>query len=349
MKDKLIKVGITHGDINGIGYEVIIKTFLDNRMFEICTPVIYGSPKVASYHRKALNIDNFSFNIIKNIDEINSKRANLINCTDDSVKVELGLLTPSAGYAAFQSLERAVQDLKENKIDVLVTAPINKVNIQSKEFTYPGQTEYFLAKFPTEEVLMLMLSEKIRIGVVTGHIPLKNVSALVTTENILKKLRTLNKSLKEDFKIRRPRIAVFGLNPHAGDNGLLGTEEQNIIIPALLTAKEENINALGPYPADSFFGTDNFQKFDGILAMYHDQGLAPFKALVFDEGVNFTAGLSIVRTSPSHGTAFDIAGKNLASPESFRQAIYTACDIFNNRLLNKELTKNPLKTYDISE
>jgi len=349
MRDKLIKVGITQGDINGVGYEVIIKTFLDIRMYEICTPIVYGSPKVASYHRKALNIDNFSFNTIKSAEEANSKRANLINCTDDSVRVELGHLTASGGEAAFRSLEKAVQDLKENKIDVLVTSPINKENIQSKQFSFPGHTEYLLSKFKSEEILMLMVSEKLKVGVVTGHVPIQRVPLYITIENILKKLRTLNKSLKEDFSIRKPRIAVLGLNPHAGDNGIIGTEEQNIIIPALQAAKEENINAIGPYPADSFFGTENFLHFDAILAMYHDQGLAPFKALVFNEGVNYTAGLPIVRTSPAHGTAFDIAGKNLASPDSFRKAIYLACDIYNNRNMHKELTKNQLKTNDLSE
>jgi 4-hydroxythreonine-4-phosphate dehydrogenase len=349
MRDKLIKVGITQGDINGIGYEIIIKTFIDNRMYEICTPIVYGSPKVASYHRKALNIDNFSFNIIKNVEEANTKRANLINCTDDSVRVELGLSTSSGGEAAFKSLERAIHDYKEKKIDVLVTAPINKENIQSKEFSFPGHTEYLLNAFKSEEVLMLMVSEKIRVGVVTGHIPFTKIPEFITIDNILKKLRVLSKSLKVDFAIRRPRIAVLGLNPHAGDNGLIGNEEQNIIIPALKLAEQENITALGPYSADSFFSSSNFLKFDAILAMYHDQGLAPFKVLAFDGGVNFTAGLPIIRTSPAHGTAFDIAGKNIASPSSFRNAVYLACDLFNNRLMEKDLTKDTLKSFEISE
>ena len=349
MRDKLIKVGITQGDINGIGYEIIIKTFIDSRMYEICTPIVYGSPKVASYHRKALNIDNFSFNIIKNAEEANTKRAKLINCTDDSVRVELGLITPSGGEAAYMSLGKAIQDFKDKKIDVLVTAPICKENIQSKHFSFPGHTEYLMDAFNSEEVLMLMICEKIRVGVVTGHIPFHKIPIYITTDNILKKLRVLNKSLKYDFAIRRPRIAVLGLNPHAGDNGLLGNEEQTIIVPALKLAELENINALGPYPADSFFGTDNFIKFDAVLAMYHDQGLAPFKVMAFDEGVNFTAGLPLIRTSPAHGTAFDIAGKNIASPSSFRNAIYLACDLFNNRLMDKELTKDTLKSYEITE
>jgi 4-hydroxythreonine-4-phosphate dehydrogenase len=349
MKGKLIKVGITQGDINGIGYEIIIKTFIDIRMFEICTPIVYGSPKVASYHRKALNIDNFSFNIIKNVEESNTKRANLINCTDDSVRVELGLNTVSGGEAAFRSLERATQDLKERKIDVLVTSPINKENIQSKQFSFPGHTEYLINAFNAEEALMVMVSEKTKIGVVTGHIPFIRIPIYITMDNILKKLRVLNKALKVDFAIRKPRIAVLGLNPHAGDNGLLGSEENITIIPALKLAEQENISAFGPYPADSFFGTNSFTKFDAILAMYHDQGLAPFKALAFDGGVNYTAGLPVIRTSPAHGTAFDIAGKNIASPSSFRNAIYLACDIFNNRLMEKELTKDTLKSYEISE
>lgn len=349
MKDKLIKVGITHGDINGISYEVIIKAFLDTRMFEICTPIVYGSPKIASYHRKALNIDNFSFNLIKFTDEANIKRANLINCCDETIKVDIGTSTTMAGEASYLALERAISDLKEGKIDVLVTAPINKHNIQSNKFNFPGHTEYLLSKFKTDEVLMLMVSDKFKVGVVSGHVPLSKVISCITVESILTKLRILNKSLKNDFGVRRPKIAILGINPHAGDNGLLGSEEIDIIIPAIKIAQEESINALGPYAADSFFGINSFMEFDGILAMYHDQGLIPFKALTFEEGVNFTAGLPIVRTSPAHGTAYNIAGKNVASPDSFRKAIYLACDIYHNRVNQKEISKNPLKRYDISD
>lgn len=344
-----IKIGITQGDINGIGYEIIMKSLMDNRILEMCTPVVYGSPKVAAYHRKALDIQNFSFNSIKSPDEAVYKRANIINCLDDEIRVELGKSTQIAGESSFISLEQAVTDLKQKKIDVLVTAPINKDNIQSEKFNFPGHTEYLQKQFGADEVLMLMISKLMRIGVVAGHVPITKVPQFITIENIIKKIRILNRSLVVDFGIQKPRIAVFGLNPHASDNGVIGNEEQDIIIPAIKKLREENVMALGPYPADGFFASGMFNKFDGILAMYHDQGLVPFKALVVDDGVNYTAGLPFVRTSPAHGTAFDIAGKNQANPDSFRSAVYAACDIFKNRLEYDELQKNQMKSYDISE
>ncbi|MDQ2179975.1 4-hydroxythreonine-4-phosphate dehydrogenase PdxA [Marinifilum sp. D714] len=343
MKNTKIKVGITHGDINGIGYEVIIKTLMDNRLFELCTPIIYGSPKVAAYHRKALNIDNFSLNNIKEAHEAHPKRANIINCVDENIKVELGKSTNAAGTSAFQALESAVADLKKGAIDVLITAPINKKNIQSKDFEFPGHTEYLEAKLESGKSLMLLLSDKLRVGVVAGHVPISKVSEKITKEAILEKLEILNESLLKDFGIQKPKIAVLSLNPHAGDNGLIGTEEQEIIIPVLNTAREKGIMALGPFPADGFFGSDDYTKFDAILAMYHDQGLAPFKALAFDSGVNFTAGLSGVRTSPAHGTAYSIAGTNVASEVSFREALYLALDVYKNRRMYKQMSKDPLK------
>ncbi|MFC2086605.1 4-hydroxythreonine-4-phosphate dehydrogenase PdxA [Bacteroidota bacterium] len=349
MKNNKIIVGITHGDINGIGYEIIIKTFMDTRMLDFCIPIVYGSPKAAAYHRKALNINNFNFNNIKNPEEANAKRTNIINCLDDNVKVELGKLTKHAGECAVISLESAVKDLKDGKIDVLVTAPINKSNIQSDSFRFPGHTEYFSHQFNSEEVLMLMISDTLKIGVVAGHVPLQQVPAFITVEKITKKLKIFNDSLIKDFGIRKPKIAVLGLNPHAGDNGLLGSEEEEIIIPALNHLKEENIMVFGPYPADGFFGSGMFSKFDGTLAMYHDQGLAPFKTLIFESGVNFTAGLPIIRTAPVHGTAFELAGKDQASNESFRNAIYAVCDIYNKRNNLENLMKNRIKNYDTSE
>ncbi len=349
MRNEKIKVGITHGDINGIGYEIIFKALSDMRMFEICTPIIYGSSKIAAYHRKTLNINNFSLNNIKTANEAHPKRANIINCVDDNVRVELGKETKMGGEAAYAALDAAVKDLKENKIDVLITAPIHKKNIQSDHFKFPGHTEYLESEFKSDGSLMLLISDVMRVGVVTGHIPVKDVAASLTQEKIIKKLQILNKSLLEDFRIRKPKIAVLGLNPHAGDNGLIGKEELDIIIPAVNKAKDMNIMAFGPYPADGFFGSSNINKFDAILAMYHDQGLIPFKTIAFDQGVNFTAGLPIVRTSPDHGTAFEIAGQGKANEESFRQAIYSAIDIFNNRDEYKELSKNPLKSYDISK
>lgn len=341
--EKKIKVGITQGDINGIGYEIIIKTLIDKRVNDLCIPIVYGSPKLASYHRKSLNIENFSLNIIKSPENANPKRPNVINCVSDEIRIELGKSTKESGAAAFASLEAAVNDLTDGKIDVLLTAPINKNSIQSENFKFPGHTEYLKEKTNSDDVLMLMLGEKIKIGVVTGHIPIKNVAYEITEERILKKLRILNDSLLKDFTLRRPKIAVFGLNPHAGDGGVIGNEEEEIIIPAINNARDEGIMAVGPYAADGFFGSESYLKFDAVLAMYHDQALAPFKAIEFEYSVNFTAGLPIIRTSPGHGTAFEIAGKGKASPASFRQALFTALKIFKNRKLYKEITENPLK------
>jgi len=342
-KDDKIKLGITHGDINGIGYEVIIKTLSDKRINDLCTPIVYGSPKLAAYHRKAINLENFSLNIIANPDEANPKRPNIINCVSENLRIELGRSTEDSGSAAFESIERATNDLVNNEIDVLVTAPINKKSIFSDKFQFPGHTEYFQSRTGSENVLMLMIGEMMKLGVVTGHLPLKDVSAAINEEEILKKLRILNASLLQDFAVRRPKIAVLGLNPHAGDEGLLGKEEINIIIPAINKARDEGIMALGPYASDGFFGSQSFLKFDAVLAMYHDQGLTPFKAVEFETGVNFTAGLPIIRTSPNHGTAFEIAGQGSASPDSFRRAIYTAIEIYKSRTQYKEISKNTLE------
>jgi 4-hydroxythreonine-4-phosphate dehydrogenase len=274
----------------------------------------------------------------------------VINCLDDNIRVELGKSSPDAGKAALKALDCAVKDLKEGKIDVLVTGPINKDNIQSEDFDFPGHTEYLTQHFgQNRETLMLMVSDLMKVGVVTGHIPLKQVPEVLTQDLILRKLRIMDKTLLQDFKIRKPRIAVFGLNPHASDGGLMGDEENNIIIPAIQRAKEEDIMAFGPYPADGFFGSDNIKKFDGILAMYHDQGLAPFKAISFDEGVNFTAGLDIIRTSPDHGTAYELAGQGEASPKSFRNALFLALDVYRNRKEYEELSSNPLESHDKSD
>ncbi|HEX2394039.1 MAG TPA: 4-hydroxythreonine-4-phosphate dehydrogenase PdxA [Bacteroidales bacterium] len=349
MKGDKIILGISQGDINGISYEVIIKSLADNRIFDLCIPVVYGSPKVAAYHKKALDLENFSFNTIRTAEEAVPKKANIINCIDDSVRVELGKSTPFAGEASFQALEAAVKDLSEGKIDVIVTAPINKANIKSEKFNFNGHTEYFETRFRSEGVLMLMVNELMRIGVVTSHIPLSKVTEYITKDIILHKLRIMSQSLLSDFGIRRPRIAVLGLNPHSGDNGLIGDEEIREIIPAIAAARDEGILAFGPFPADGFFGAATFTKYDGILAMYHDQGLVPFKALTSEGGVNFTAGLTIVRTSPAHGTAYNITGKNEASPDSFRKAIYLACDIFSNRQQYREISANPLNPLDLSE
>ncbi len=326
-----IRLGISHGDINGISYEIIIKTLIDNRLTDFCTPILYGSPKVAAYHRKAINIGNFSLNHINDATEANPKRANVINIIDDNIRVELGKSTEAAGESSFLALEAAVNDLQTGKIDALLTAPINKRNIQREDFDFKGHTEYLAERFDSDDYLMLMISDKMKVGVVTGHLPISEISENITEEAILKKLRVLNESLIYDFGIRKPKIAVLGLNPHIGDEGLLGKEEQEVIIPALDKAREEDIMALGPYPADGFFGNASYEAFDAVLAMYHDQGLAPFKALAEDGGVNFTAGLPIVRTSPDHGTAYEIAGDGKASNEAFRKALYLALDIYKSR------------------
>jgi 4-hydroxythreonine-4-phosphate dehydrogenase len=343
-----IKVGITHGDINGIGYEVIIKTLMEPHMSEMCTPIIYGSPKVAAYHRKALNIENLSFNHIRNTNEAHPKRINIINCIDDNVRVELGKSTREAGESAFNALDAACMDLEKGLIDVLVTAPINKDNIQSEHFSFPGHTEYLAERFKTNNYLMLMVSETMKMGVVTTHLPLAEVAKNITKEAVLSKLRIIARTMQQDFSINKPRIAVFGLNPHAGDNGLLGNEENEVILPAIIQAKKEGIIALGPYPADGFFGSEDYRKFDAILAMYHDQGMIPFKLASFERGVNYTAGLPVIRTSPAHGTAYSLAGADQASPESFRQAMFLAVDIFKNRKIYAEISKNPLKSYNVN-
>lgn len=340
--EQKIRVGITQGDVNGIGFEVILKTLSDQELYDNFIPIIYGSPKVAAYHRKALNIQNFSLNNIKNAYEAHPKRVNIVTCGDDNARVELGKATTESGKAAFDALKLAVEDLKNGELDVLVTAPINKKNIQSEEFSFPGHTEYLEQMAGEGKALMLLVANNLRVGVVAGHVPISEVSSHITRESILDKLRILNTSLKQDFTIRRPRIAVLGLNPHAGDNGLLGKEDQEIISPAIEIANREGIYAMGPYAADGIFGSEALGKFDAILAMFHDQGLAPFKALAFDNGVNYTAGLPFVRTSPDHGTAYDIAGQDKANPDSFRAAIYLALDVFRNRMINKEITSNPM-------
>lgn len=341
----MIRVGITHGDINGIGYEVILKTFAEPRMTEVCTPVIYGSAKVAAFHRKAMELQTVNFNQISDAKDAVANRVNIINCIAEETKIELGQSTAVAGEASFKALERAITDLKNGLIDVLVTAPINKDNIQRDDFHFPGHTEYLEERFGADgaKSLMILAKENIRIALVTGHIPLSEVPKKVTKEKIIEAATLFNNSLKRDFRLGRPRIAILSLNPHAGENGLLGSEEKDIIIPAIEELQAKKMLCFGPYAADGFFGAGEFTKFDGILAMYHDQGLAPFKTLAMEEGVNFTAGLPIVRTSPAHGTAYAIAGKNMASEESFRQAIYMAIDTFQNRIDYDQAHANPLK------
>ena len=342
MDNKLIRVAITHGDTNGIGYEVILKTFEDPAMLEICTPIIYGSPKVAAYYRKMLDLQT-NFSIINKAEDARDGRLNLLTTFEEEVKVEAGQPSKEAGEAALKALDRAMTDYRADLYDVLVTAPINKKNIQSKLFKFCGHTEYIEdCVGEGSKALMILMNGGMRVALVTTHLPLKDVAGAVTKEAIVEKAAIFHKSLKRDFRISNPRIAVLALNPHAGDGGMIGTEEQDCIIPAIDELVGKGIQAFGPYPADGFFGSGAYSKFDGILAMYHDQGLAPFKALAVEEGVNYTAGLPIVRTSPDHGTAYDIAGKGVADASSFRQAIYTAIDIYRNRKNFDEATANPL-------
>ncbi len=337
-----LKVGISIGDINGIGLEVIIKTLSESEIYKYCTPVVYGHTKVASFHRKAAGINEFVFHVAADADQAQHGKPNMINCWDEDVRIELGQSTETGGKYAFLSLQRATEDLVSGKIDALVTAPINKYNIQSDDFRFPGHTEYIQEKANGKDSLMFLMSEDLKVGVVTGHIPVKDIVANITKEAIVSKLKLMNESLKNDFWIERPKIAVLGLNPHAGDNGLLGAEEQDIISPAIEDAFNEGIFAFGPFPADGFFGSQVYAKFDAVLAMYHDQGLIPFKSLSFNRGVNYTAGLSVVRTSPDHGTGYDIAGKNLAVPSSFTEALFAAIHIVNRRREHQELLENTL-------
>ena len=343
MEQNRIRIGITQGDINGIGYEVILKTFEAPEMLEMCTPIIYGSPKIMTYHRKALNLET-SFSIINSATEALPGRINVVNCNDDEVKVELGKASRESGKAAFDALEKAMSEYKDNLYDVLVTAPINKQMIQSEGFTFPGHTEYIEQSVGEgAKALMILANDRLRVALVTGHIPVAKIASTITKELIEEKLQLFNTSLKADFGINGPRIAVLSLNPHAGDGGVIGNEEETIIAPAIKAMSEQGVLCYGPYPSDGFFGNGTFSRFDGVLAMYHDQGLTPFKVLAMDEGVNFTAGLPLVRTSPDHGTAFDIAGKGEASENSFRQAIYMAIDVFRNRKSYAEAIHNPLR------
>lgn len=337
--DKII-VGISVGDINGIGIEIILKTFEDKRMLEFCTPIIFASNKVFSAHKKALNSSTpiHGLNSFKNL--INN-RLNVLNVWKEDVKIELGKPTKTAGKYALKSLQEALKSLKNNEINLLVTAPINKDNIQSEEFNFPGHTEYLSSEFDGES-LMILMTENLRIGLITGHIPLLKVAESITQELIIKKVNIMYKFLKQDFCIQKPKIAVLGLNPHCGDNGIIGTEDDEVVRPAIQKIKETGKLVFGPYAADGFFGSKIYKQFDGVLAMYHDQGLAPFKALSFGEGVNFTAGLPIIRTSPDHGTGYDIAGKNKAKPNSFKKALFTALEIYKNRKEFVELTANKL-------
>ncbi len=347
MKDhsigKKIRVGVSVGDLNGIGMEVILKTFLDKRMMEICTPIVFGSARTSAYHRKLCEIQNFSFNIIDDIKDVNQKRANLINCWDEDVKVVIGEETEGMGKYALLSFKKSIEALKNNYIDVLVTAPINKFTARKFEKDFIGHTEFLEKNFDGNS-LMIMVSDQIKIACVTSHIPLSKVSEQLSVEKIKNCIKSMNNTLMQDFAITRPKIAILGINPHAGENGMLGREEGEIITPAIQeTAVKHNILCFGPFSSDTFFTRKNIRSFDAVIAMYHDQALMPFKMISFNDGVNYTAGLSIVRTSPVHGTAYDIAGKNIANEQSFRSSIYLACKIIKTRKEYLHLKSNSLK------
>ena len=342
--NKKLKVGITVGDTNGIGIEVALKAVGVPEMMDLCIPVIYGSSKVVSYHRNACNLPGFQLNHTKSAERLKDNMPNLVECIEQDIKIELGQPSKQAGLASFIALEAAVHDLKAGLIDVLVTAPISKDNIQSEQFKFPGHTEYLESAVGEDaKALMVLCSANLRIALATNHLPMTQVPTALTIDGIREKLRMFNRCLSRDFNIDGPRIAVLSLNPHAGENGILGTEERDIIIPAIQqSADEDGVQCFGPYAADGFFGARHYRRFDGVLAMYHDQGLAPFKTIAMDEGVNFTAGLPFVRTSPDHGTGYDIAGQSIANESSMRHAIYTAIDVYRNRISYDEMRQNPL-------
>lgn len=340
--ERRIRVGITQGDTNGVGYELILNTFANPDMFDLCTPVVYGSPKTATYHRKSINSQT-NFNLVADASAASEGALNLVSCYDEEVKVDLGMSTPEAGEAARKALERAVLELKEGKVDVLVTCPINKATIKAEEFPFVGHTEYFESCLGDgAEALMIMTSQQMRVALVTTHLGIRNVADAITAEKVEQKARLFFQSLRRDFLLPAPRIAVLSLNPHNGDHGAIGREEEDILMPVVDKLAAEGLPIFGPYAADGFFGTGRYRHFDGILAMYHDQGLIPFKTLSMGNGVNFTAGLPYVRTSPDHGTAYEIAGRGEADVTSFREAIYAAIDIYRNRAADDVAHQNPL-------
>ena len=347
MNNDKIRVGITHGDTNGIGYEVILKLLEDPRIADLCTVTVYGSAKAAAFYRKAMELPQVQLNRIDRAADARDGAYNIINVVGEDLKIDPGMASEAAGAAALAALEAAVTDLKAGDIDVLLTAPINKHSIQGKTFSFPGHTEYLEASLTDEEnpgkALMVLCSDRLRVALVTTHMPIARISEAITREAIVEKLEIFDRSLRRDFGIQSPRIAVLSLNPHAGEEGLLGSEETEVITPAIAEARDNRILAFGPYASDGFFGSGNYTAFDGVLAMYHDQGLIPFKTLAMDSGVNFTAGLPYVRTSPDHGTGYDIACKNQASPESMRSALYAAIDIYHNREAYDEAYRRPLR------
>jgi 4-hydroxythreonine-4-phosphate dehydrogenase len=343
MSEEKVIVGISQGDINGIGLEVVLKTLAEPELCDICTPVLFSSQKTVGFYRKVMGLEELNFHATRDLKQLNTKKPNVFICYEEEVQIEMGNSNPTGGKYAQISLQKACEAAKQGLVDVLVTAPIDKHNIQSESFKYPGHSEYLASFFGFEKgAMMLMCSDELKVGLVTGHVPVQNISPLITAERLTDKIVHLNKTLRADFAIQKPKIAVLGLNPHAGDRGTLGQEEETVIKPVIAKLKNE-LQVYGPYSADGFFGSGTYRKFDAVLAMYHDQGLAPFKTISFNNGVNFTTGLPIVRTSPDHGTAYDLAGKNVADAGSFRKALYMAIDIYRSRKMYKESAANPLQ------
>lgn len=347
--DRKLIVGITIGDYNGIGPEVIIRTLEDERMFRNADFVIYGHKSILSFYAKHMKSQHFQSHEVKGLEDLNPKMANVINCWEEHVNVAPGEATSDAGAKALLALNKGTEDLVAGQIDVLVTGPLNKETVSQHYAGFKGQTEYISVKAGSENSLMLLTSDRLRVGLMSNHLSLKEVPGKIDMVQIIAKLEMLNKTLRQDFLIQKPRIAVLGLNPHSGDNGLLGKEEKEIIAPAVIKARDKGILCMGPFPADGFFGAGSYAKFDAVLAMYHDQGLIPFKTIAFGSGVNYTAGIKVIRTSPDHGTGYDIAGKDQASTDSFRAAIFEAIDIYHHRSQYKEMTANPIEKVRLSE
>ncbi len=340
--NRKLRIGITIGDVNGIGPELVIKAFEDQRLKELCIPILYGSSRVINIYRKMIQVNKFHYVVVSNPSQAQSHKLNIIECVPNLDRVDVGKASDTGGEAAYLSLKRAIDDAQHQEIDALVTMPVNKATMEKQEPGFSGHTEMLAQAFNAPDSLMLMVSDEMRIGVATTHVPVQDISRNLSTERIIQKLRLLNTTLKQDFTIQQPMIAVLGLNPHAGDEGLIGAEEKEVILPAIIQLQKEGMKVLGPYPADGFFGALTYRRFDGILAMYHDQGLIPFKLLSGYGGVNFTAGIPLVRTSPDHGVAYDIAGKDIADPESLRRSIYLAMDIVQQRRMNVDLKANAL-------
>jgi len=337
------KIGITIGDLNGIGIEVIMKTFVNEKMFDFCVPVVYGSSKAFSYHKNLLVMKDFQFNIVSAIEKLKPNALNILNCWEEEVQINIGKADKTTAFYALKALDAAAYDLSQNKIDAIVTAPVNKSLLGDSQKPFNGQTEFFGEKFSSPDTLMFMVSENLKVGLVTNHTAIKDVASKVNKETVLKKIKLMAHSLSRDFSINKPKLVVLGLNPHAGENGTIGQEDEEHILPAIEIAKAEGILVFGPFSADGFFGSGSYKYYDGILAMYHDQGLIPFKTLAFGQGVNFTAGMPVVRTSPDHGVGYNIAGQNTASPDSFREAVFLAIDILHNRVSYDEMHQNPIK------